>query len=156
MTLDPTHLDRLHDLVLPPTVPGWPSAPGWYVVFALLALAGVAMAWTSWKRWRANAYRRAALRELASLENAPAMAALLRRTALAIVPRTEIAAMTGSVWVDWLAAQYGETMPETVRTQLTAGVYGRAAQHELGVLRDYAAGWIARHLVVCHNIRRLD
>ena len=44
MTLDPAHLHRLHDLVLPPTVPGWPPAPGWYGVFALLALAGAGMA----------------------------------------------------------------------------------------------------------------
>ena len=94
-------------------------------------------------RWRANAYRRAALRELKSLEHPAAIAELLRRTALAIAPRPVIAEMTGAAWLDWLAAQFSEPMPDTVRTQLTAGVYGRpAASRELSALRDYAARWI--------------
>lgn len=45
MTLDPTSLDRLHDLVLPSSVPWWPPAPGWYGVLGLLVLA---VAWLTW------------------------------------------------------------------------------------------------------------
>lgn len=139
-------LDRLHDLVLPPDVPWWPPAPGWYVVLALFTLMSIAIAIRLVSRYRANAYRRAALRELESLEDPAAIAELLRRTALAIAPRSVIAQRSGTAWLDWLAAQYPEAMPDTVRTQLTAGVYGRpAASHELNPLRDYAARWIARH-----------
>jgi hypothetical protein len=140
-----TSLDRLHDLALPPAVPWWPLAPGWYVVLALLIIILIFLSIRFVSRYRANAYRRAAARELAALENPAAIAELLRRTALAIAPRPVIAEKTGTAWLDWLASQCPEAMPESVRTQLTAGVYGRIAGDELGALRDYAARWIAFH-----------
>lgn len=141
-----TSLDRLHDLVLPPAVPWWPPAPGWYVVIALALTAAAWMALRSWKRWESNAYRREAARELASLESSAAIAELLRRTALAIAPREEIAEKTGTAWLDWLAAHFPEPMPDTVRVQLTAGVYrASSGSQELSSLRDYAVRWIAQH-----------
>jgi hypothetical protein len=124
------------------------------VVLALLALAAGWLAWRFWKRWRANAYRRAALRKLATLQDAPAIAELLRRTALAIVPRPVVAGMTGTAWTDWLAAQSTEAMSPEVRQLLTVGVYGRpAADREVSALRDYAALWIARHCLVSPDVR---
>jgi hypothetical protein len=146
MSDTPTSLDHLHDLVLPPAVPWWPLAPGWYAVIALALVAAAWMTLRAWRRWQANAYRREAMRELASLQSSEAIAELLRRTALAIAPRPEIAQRTGSAWLDWLAAQSPEPMPDRVRVQLTAGVYGPpAASQEIDTLRDYAAGWIALH-----------
>jgi len=146
MTTDPASLDRLHDLVLPPAVPWWPPAPGWYAVIVLLLLAAGWLGWRLWQRWQANRYRREALRILATLADAPAMAELLRRTALAMAPRIVIAGKTGEAWVDWLAAQCPEAMPATVRAQLAAGIYARpAADEDLGALRAYTARWIARH-----------
>ena len=141
-----TSLDRLHDIALPPAVGWWPPAPGWYVVFTLALVPAAWMAFRAWKRWQSNAYRREAARELASLESSAAIAELLRRTALAIAPRSVIAEKTGAAWLDWLAAHFPEPMPDTVRTQLTTGVYGRpAASEELSALRDYATRWITRH-----------
>ena len=152
MNEDPTSLDRLHDLVLPPEVPWWTPAPGWYFVFALLLVAAAWMAIRAWKRWQSNAYRREALRKLASLEQAAEIAELLRRTALAIAPRKVVAELTGAAWLDWLAAQFPEPMPDVVRSQLTAGVYGRpAASCELTALRDYAARWITDHRILTNN-----
>ena len=139
-------LDALHDLVLPSAVPWWPLAPGWYVVIALALIAAALFALRAWKRRRANAYRRAALRELATLQDAPAIAELLRRTALAVAPRSVIAEKTGTEWLDWLAAQCTAAMPATPREQLTTGVYGRPeGLDEVRALRDYAACWISRH-----------
>ena len=74
------------------------------------------------------------------------MAELLRRTALAIAPRPTVAQKTGSAWLDWLARQSPEPLTETVRLQLTAGVYGRPDAHQdFSALRDYAARWISSH-----------
>jgi len=141
-----TSLDRLHDLVLPPAVMWWPLAPGWYAVMALALLTAAWMMIRAWKRWQSNAYRREALRELASLESSAAIAELLRRTALAIAPRSVIAEKTGTTWLDWLAAHFPGPMPEIVRSQLSAGVYGPpAASDELSPLRDYATRWITSH-----------
>ena len=120
-----TSLDRLHDLVLPPAVLWWPLAPGWYVVLGIAIVLVFVLLHRAWKRWRADAYRRAALHELDSIEDAVAMAELLRRTALAIAPRHVIAEKTGAPWLDWLAAQCPDAMPDTVCSLLTTGVYGR-------------------------------
>ncbi len=146
MNAPATSLDRLHDLVLPPAVPWWPLAPGWYLVIALALVAVMWMTLRAWRQWQSNAYRREAVRELASLESSAAIAELLRRTALAIAPRSEIAEKTGTAWLDWLAAQLPEPMPDTVRTQLTVGVYNPSpAKQEFSALRDYAARWIKFH-----------
>lgn len=147
-----TSLDRLHDLVLPPEVSWWPLALGWYVVGGILLLLVLVLVYRAWRRWRANAYRRAALGELASVNDAAGIAELLRRTALAASPRPVIAAKTGAAWLDWLTAQCPKTMPDAVREQLTAGVYARSVKpDELHELRDYAAYWIARHQPLSAN-----
>lgn len=146
MNAPATSLDRLHDLVLPPAVPWWPLAPGWYLVIALALVAAAWMTHRALKHWQSNAYRREAARELASLESSAAIAELLRRTALAIAPRSEIAEKTGTAWLDWLTAQFPEPMPDTVRTQLTVGVYNPSpAKQEFSALRDYATRWIKFH-----------
>jgi hypothetical protein len=136
-------LDRLHDLALPPQVSWWPPAPGWYVVIALALIATAWLALRLLRRWQANAYRRAALHELKSLDTPAAIAELLRRTALAVSPRSSVAEKSGSAWLDWLAAQLHEPMPESVRVQLTTGVYARpSTTPDLTHLRAYATRWI--------------
>lgn len=141
-----TSLDRLDDIVLPPEVSWWPLAAGAYVLLGMgLVLASI-LIHRAWRQWQANAYRRAALRELDSIEDAAAMAELLRRTALAIAPRPSIAEKTGATWLDWLAAHGPEAMPDNVRSLLIDGVYGRTPlREELVALRRYTARWIARH-----------
>jgi hypothetical protein len=146
MSVSAASLDRLHDIVQPPAVPWWPPAPGWYVVIAIALTATAWLALRLRRRWQANAYRRAALHELKSLETPAAIAELLRRTALAVSPRSSVAEKTGSVWLDWLAAQLHEPMPESVRVQLTTGVYGRSSTTpDLTHLRAYATRWITSH-----------
>ena len=114
--VDPGSLDRLHDIVVPRPVPWWPPAPAWYV---LAAIAGVAIALAAWRIgrwWFRNRYRRAALAELASLQRQstqpqtlPALAVLLKRTALAAYPRDRVASLTGSAWREFLDATGGMT-----------------------------------------------
>ena len=141
-----TSLDRLHDIVLPPAVPWWPPAPGWYLLLALILVVAAVLGGRIWQRWRANAYRRAALRELQTLQDAPAIAELLRRTARAVVLRPVGAATTGAAWVDGIVTQSDEVMSPEVRELLTAGVYGRrATDRNVDALRDFARRWIAGH-----------
>lgn len=148
-----TSLDHLHDIVLPADVSWWPLASGWYVVGGILLLLVIFLLHRARKHRLANAYRRAALRELASVHDPAGIAELLRRTALVNVSRSVIAAKTGAEWLDWLDSQCSETMPETVREQLTAGVYRHHAKpDELRALRDYAAYWITQHQVTGHQM----
>ncbi|NOT12524.1 MAG: DUF4381 domain-containing protein [Methylococcaceae bacterium] len=141
-----TSLDTLNDVILPSAVPWWPLAPGWYGILGVLFLAIIWQICRLWQRWQANAYRRAALHELSGLEDAVAIAELLRRTALAIVPRKVVAELTGTTWTDWLAAGYNEAMPPNVRQLLAVGIYGLGAtEQEIHILRTYAAAWIVHH-----------
>ncbi len=139
-------LDRLHDIVLPDPVPWWPPAPGWYVVFAVVLCLVAACAVRWWRNRRADAYRRAALRELASANSAAEISELLRRVALAIAPRHTVAAQLGSDWPQWLADRVSQPVPQSVRRQLTVGVYAQSdTAVDLSELREFAAFWIARH-----------
>jgi hypothetical protein len=141
-----TSLDRLHDLVLPPAVPWWPLATGWYVVMGIILVFLLVFAYRTWESWKANAYRRAALSQLAEAKDALAIAELLRCTALAVSPRHVIAEKTDMAWTYWLMAQCPEAMSDTVRTQLTAGIYDRLAEDaDVRPPREYAARWIKGH-----------
>ncbi len=110
--MDPDQLP-LRDLHLPDPVGWWPLAPGWWVLIAIALglLAWQAIRWA--KRWRRNAPRRYALRELADLETdylrhrnpvllAKELSELLRRAMLAYAPRDEVAGLTGEAWLRWL------------------------------------------------------
>ncbi|WP_193215026.1 DUF4381 domain-containing protein [Luteolibacter marinus] len=144
MPEDPASLDRMHDLALPPQVPWWPLAPGWYVVIALLLVLALLLAHRIWSHWRRNAYRRAALHQLATCGDSPAVAELLRRTALAIVPRSEVAAKSGSDWTDWLDTCAPATMPAAVKEHLITGPYA-APVPVTPELLGYARDWIRHH-----------
>jgi hypothetical protein len=146
MNDDATSLERLHDLAVPPPVPWWPPAPGWYVVLAIVALAAIVWVVRRWFRWRANAYRRAALRELQSAHTVPAISEVLRRTALSIAPRSTVAELTGAKWPHWLAETSPDPIPKQVSDQLASGIYSPDANtSDLEALRSFASGWILHH-----------
>lgn len=146
MNGDPTSLDRLNDLVLPPEVSWLPLAAGWYLVITLALFAFLALSYRAFTQWKANAYRRAALRALTSANSAPAIAEVLRRTALATTPRHTVADMTNAAWVDWLAQHCPEPLPDPVRNLLSKGIYSPASNDDdVQALRTYATQWINHH-----------
>jgi len=103
---DPGSLERLHDIVVSPPVPFWPPAPGWYVVALVLVMAAGWACWWIIHRWRANAYRRAALAELQAAgtrrDQLKVLPELLKRTALAAYPRERVASLSSDAWLAFL------------------------------------------------------
>jgi hypothetical protein len=98
---------------VPPAVPWWPPAPGWFVVGGVALVLAVWTAWRAWRRWRAAAYRRAARAEWQRLRTWAAdpgqreaalrqLPELVKRTALAVFPREEVAALSGMEWLRFL------------------------------------------------------
>jgi HAMP domain-containing protein len=100
----------LKDIHLPEPVGWWPLAPGWWGLLGLILLG--LLAFGLWRnRRRKFAPRRAALEELRKLdgdfslpvpEKLQAVSILLRRTALTVWPREEVAGLSGTAWLKWL------------------------------------------------------
>jgi hypothetical protein len=110
--MDPAQIP-LRDLHLPDAVAGWPPAPGWWIVGAvvLIVLGYLLRRW--WQSRARSAARRYAMRQLNSLVTsyeqhrdlirfAAEASALLRRTMLAYAPREDVAGLTGDAWLAWL------------------------------------------------------
>ena len=147
MNSDPASLANLRDIVTPPPVPWWPLAPGWWFLLTVSGLIAIPVAVHQWRRWRANAYRRAALRALGHAENAASIAEILKRAALVASPRAQVASLTGSAWVAWLAETGGRPVPAAVSQALTVGVYTEREFAEISELAAFAAEWIRSHKI---------
>ena len=147
MNPDPASLANLRDIVIPPPVPWWPLAPGWWVLFMVLALIAILAAARRWRRWRADTYRRAALRALREADSVVSVAEILKRTALMAFPRTRVASLSGSAWVQWLAKTGGRTVPPAVSQILCTGMYNEAGLANVAELTAFAAQWIQGHTV---------
>jgi hypothetical protein len=113
MNPDPTSLDLLNDIVVPPPAPWWPPAPAWYWVLGFLVGILLVFLLRGFVRWQRNRYRREALVELSRLEPSLGqlttryvavreMAEVLKRAALSTLPREQVAGLVGSAWFDLL------------------------------------------------------
>jgi Domain of unknown function (DUF4381) len=130
-----------------PPAPGWwPMAPGWLAVSVLGALLVAAAIW----RWRNPRLRqqRKALRELESIRayasnehdigaTARAIQNLMRRYAIALFGRDQVAQLSGSKWLEFLV-DHGGTSFKDVGQSLLVVAFGahKADQH-----RNHCARW---------------
>lgn len=147
--MDPASLERLVDIVASPRPGLWPLAPGWQALLALALLGLLALAARAALRWRADAYRRAALRALRGASSAAEIGALLKRTAISAFGRSRVASLSGAAWVSFLA-RTGPGFEAGPATRLPELCYDpRAAAGltsvELEALRGAARSWIRRH-----------
>jgi len=150
---DPSDLSNLRDIVVPPDVSLWPPALGWWIVGAgLLASAAVLAAMVA-LRHRRDAYRRAALVELANIEPlspgeaAQRITAVLKRAALVAYPRTEVAELSGEAWLGFLD-RTGHTQaftrgPAQVLPSLAYG--GSGEMLDLPAIVSAARAWVRQH-----------
>ncbi|WP_105103749.1 DUF4381 domain-containing protein [Microbulbifer pacificus] len=144
-----TTLPDLIEQLVPPPVPEavslWPQTPLAKSLLALLLVLVLFLAWRAWRHYRANAYRRAALKALAGAGDNPAqIAALLRRTALAVYPREQVAGLTGEDWLAFLNRQYrGNAFKGDVGETLLRGAYRNCPPHP--ALTRAARDWIRHH-----------
>lgn len=145
MNSDPASLANLRELAVPPPVSWWPLAIGWWIVLGAIAVATTVVLHRAWRAWRANAYRRAALRELDSATNVSEIAAILKRVALAAYPRTDVAALSGIAWADWLGRTGGQQVSALVAEALTRGVFDAVDTVNVGEVSAFAADWIRQH-----------
>lgn len=140
-------LENLQDIVELPPVSWWPLASGWWFLLGALVVLGLLVGWRQWLRWQANAYRRAAIRELEAASNTAEVADILKRAALCVYPRTHIASLTGSSWVDWLRETGGGlSVTDDIQTAFAVEVFSKSNEDATtpGVIQ-FARDWITRH-----------
>jgi hypothetical protein len=160
---DPADLANLRDLALPPPAPWWPPAPGWWILLAGAAAIGAILLLRALATYRANAYRRAADRELAALEStldagaadyglvAAQVSQVLKRAALAAFPREAVAPLSGAAWLQFLDQTGGTTAFRNYAGRvLTEAIFRqshRAGPAESRPLVAAAREWVRNHRV---------
>lgn len=114
MSGDPGSLTNLRDLALPPVVSFWPPAPGIWILGAACAAMLAIILWRAVQRYRAAAYRRAAIAELEALggeidrggpANVARISAVLKRVAMVEYGRELVAPLSGEAWADFVASK---------------------------------------------------
>lgn len=150
---DPADLSNLRDIVVPPDVPLWPPAPGWWIVGAAAVSSAVVLAAMVVLRYRRNAYRRAALHTLAEVEHLPPgeaaqrITAVLKRAALVAYPRAEVAKLSGEAWLGFLD-RTGHTDAFTTgpaRSLPSLAFGGIAEATSLPAVASAARAWVRGH-----------
>ena len=144
---------NLEEIELPESVPFVPETVGWTLLAGVLVLVLLWLAWRLLKRWRADAYRREALRELGQIESTSpeGLPELLKRVALAAYPRTQVAELSGEAWLGFLDGTLGTTdftrgvgrvLPDLAYDPAAAG---RMTSQETRDLFSLASQWIRKH-----------
>lgn len=149
----PQLLDLMHGIVVPDPVPWTPQTDGWKVMLAWL-IAVVALCVVKYIEYRRkNRYRREALEVLVDIDkraeddpvgSAAAVAALVKRTALAVWPRDEVASLHGAAWADFLVesanndSRVADAAPEIARAAYDPRSNGKK-------LVKPARRWIRKH-----------
>lgn len=144
-----TLVDLIDKLVLPSEpapISMMPQTGGW-IALGVVLIAAVCAGLLFWLRKRGeNAYRRAALRALQSVDNDPAaVAAILRRTALEAFPRSEVAGLSGSAWLTFLDETSGGSSFRQGAGQILALAPYQRSQYDTSDLRGIAEKWIRHH-----------
>lgn len=138
-------LDLLEEVPPPPPVSLLPQTPSWLILGLLILAGALYVVYRLRARYRAEAYRQAALAELDRAATEPAhIAAVLRRTALAAFPRDQVAGLYGDDWLRFLDQSFpGSGFVDGPGRDLTQAAYRDTPTSEpLGAL---ARDWIRRH-----------
>lgn len=147
------------EIVVPETVPFTPQTSAWFFLVAVLLLA---LAWTlrrAIQRYRGNAYRRLALAELRILQQdlqknrdqaVQQLPRLLKRAALGAFSRTDVAALSGQAWVDFMKGTAPGVLSDQAQTAFS--LLGHLDARELPTSHDAelffgAERWLRGHRV---------
>jgi hypothetical protein len=157
----PDPLAGLRAYRLPEAVSWWPPAPGWWLLTTLVLLLAAAAAWWWLRKRRCQARYRAAMAEVTSIRARYAvdgdatmlvrdLSKLLRRYALAMHPRRDVAALTGEDWLRFLDANGGgREFVDGVGRQLIDAPYRPVGDIAAEPLIDLVAAWLRSHREVC-------
>ena len=136
--------EQLAGLMLPPEPSAWPPAPAAVLLALLMAGLCVLAVTLAWRRRRANAWKRQALRELSALTDTPdarALSRLLRRVARERFPAPN-AALTDGSFAELIEATTNDRIPNDLALELASCAHRADVQLDQRHLRA-AREWIS-------------
>jgi hypothetical protein len=162
---DPASLQNLNDIVLPAAVGWWPLASGWYILLGLILITLTWFGYRSTRSWIYNRYRRAALSELQLLENRinnpderdanlRQLPVLLKRTALSVYPRSQVASLSGKDWYQFLNStlkkpSFSEATASTLNSvSYSAGELSDVSSQATKALLVASRSWLKHHQAI--------
>lgn len=151
----PELIARLADVAVPEPVAYTPETAGWWVLGALLVVGLTVTAIIAARRRQRNRYRRLALLELSEIEALPSgtssvnvlhqVAELVRRTALTVYPRAEVAHLYGDEWRDFLNRSASRDLGSGVDGIVTGPYRRENAERDIPASIAAARNWIRSH-----------
>ena len=142
----------LRDIHLPEPIGWWPPAPGWWVLLFGIPALSILLLWL-YRFLRRKTVKKLGLLELESivksdagrLEKVQQLAILLRRMALSVYPREDVASLVGSEWLALLdSAIGGKQFSEGAGRLLLEAPYRKEAEGDLDALFALSREWVKR------------
>jgi len=135
---DSQSLSNLQDIVVPAAPSFWPPASGFWILVALILMLLITATWCITQSRRRNAYRRAGLTLLESANTVYDINVVLKRVALAVFPREQVAALHGENWIQFMQS----TCPGEQFPTLSQSAEATPATESI---RASARAWIRKH-----------
>ncbi|MEC8196308.1 MAG: DUF4381 domain-containing protein, partial [Pseudomonadota bacterium] len=136
-------LNQLAEVPDPAPVSMVPQTAGWLVVAGIALAVAAWRSWRMWQHYRANAYRRAALRALEKVGNDPVVVSgILKRAAMVAYGRRRVAGLSGQAWVSFLRETGAGQFQYTA---LASAAYQRGPAAADPQLLTAARTWITSH-----------
>lgn len=142
----------LRDIHLPEAISWWPPAIGWWILAVLIPLC----AYLSYKLYR-HITRKTALKaakkqfkclrqdqQLTKQEQLVAISSLMRRTAVSLYPRADVASLTGEDWLNFLDKSISNRgFNSDTGWLLTDAIYSQTTDTQfLGSLFNLCEAWL--------------
>jgi len=140
MDTDQYSLNNLREIVLPDPPSYWPPAPGVWIALGIVIAIALLVSWRLRAVRRRDAYRKAGLELLGDVRTSHDVSVILKRVALAVFPREQVASLYGDDWVAFLH----RTCP---RRYFSAMVKSDASDEAGDELIELASTWIRHHHV---------
>ncbi len=134
--MEPSQLP-LKDIHLPETIGWWPPAMGWWILIITIPLLIFLFFWLYKRLTRYTAIKTANKilqtvklnTETSNEQKLKELSMLIRRTAMSVFPRADVAGLTGKAWLDFLDNSLGKPrFTEEVGVLLTDGLYQKEKQ----------------------------
>lgn len=148
-------MEQLRPMQLPDPISWWPLALGWWLLLVLIIASVFALLWWLRRRWADP--RRYALAELKNLQacyspessqQSGGQAALLthcnqllKRTALTLYPRHDVASLSGEAWIAFLLSSSKGCEAEALQC-LKNGAYQQNVEYDSAALLKSCRQWL--------------